>query len=107
MRVAHDDNTLKTGLVAAQQEVEKAFKECGAYLEKYIERPRHVEVQLLGDKHGNVIDLWERDFTLQRRHQKLVEESRAPHLHFSVREEICEAAVRRGDNCAVLLDDDI
>ncbi|MEX0978204.1 MAG: biotin carboxylase N-terminal domain-containing protein, partial [Pirellulales bacterium] len=86
MRVAHDEISLKTGLVAARQEAEKAFKDGGVYLEKYIERPRHVEVQLLGDKHGNVVHLWERDCSLQRRHQKLVEESPAPHLPCSVRE---------------------
>lgn len=94
MRVAHDEKGLKSGLVAAQQEAEKAFKDGGVYLEKYIERPRHVEVQLLGDKHGNVVHLWERDCSLQRRHQKLVEESPAPNLPDSVREEICQSAVR-------------
>ncbi|MBM4069689.1 MAG: acetyl-CoA carboxylase biotin carboxylase subunit [Planctomycetes bacterium] len=94
MRVAHDEESLKTGLVAAQQEAEKAFKDGGVYLEKYIERPRHVEVQLLGDKHGNVVHLWERDCSLQRRHQKLVEESPAPNLPDSVREDICLSAVR-------------
>jgi acetyl-CoA carboxylase biotin carboxylase subunit len=94
MRVAHDEGSLKSGLSAARQEAEKAFKDGGVYLEKYIERPRHVEVQLLGDKHGNVVHLWERDCSLQRRHQKLVEESPAPHLPDSVREQICQAAVR-------------
>ncbi len=94
MRLAHDEASLKTGIVAAKQEAESAFKDGGVYLEKYIERPRHVEVQLLGDKHGNVVHLWERDCSLQRRHQKLVEESPAPHLPDSVREEICHAAVR-------------
>src|SRR5262245_13016465 len=94
MRVAMNDVALQSGLKAAAAEAEKAFKNAGVYLEKYVERPRHVEVQILADTHGNVVHLWERDCTLQRRHQKLVEESPAPTLPGSVREEICKAAVR-------------
>ena len=94
MRVARNDISLQTGLKAAQQEAEKAFKDGSVYLEKYIEQPRHVEVQLLGDRHGNVVHLWERDCSLQRRHQKLVEESPAPNLPDEVRAAICAAAVR-------------
>jgi acetyl-CoA carboxylase biotin carboxylase subunit len=94
MRVAHNDISLQSGLTAARQEAEKAFKDGSVYLEKYIERPRHVEVQILGDRHGNVVHLWERDCSLQRRHQKLVEESPAPGLPRETREEICAAAVR-------------
>src|SRR5579862_2087818 len=94
MRVARNDISLQAGLKAARQEAEKAFKDGSVYIEKYIEQPRHVEVQILGDRHGNVVHLWERDCSLQRRHQKLVEESPAPNLPQSVREEICAAAVR-------------
>jgi len=94
MRVARNDISLKAGLKAAAQEAEKAFSNAGVYIEKYIERPRHVEVQVLADNHGNVFHLWERDCSLQRRHQKLVEESPAPNLPLSVRQEICKAAVR-------------
>ena len=94
MRVAMKDVALKAGLKAAAAEAEKAFKNAGVYLEKYIDRPRHVEVQILADNHGNVFHLWERDCSLQRRHQKLVEESPGPTLTQSVREEICKAAVR-------------
>jgi acetyl-CoA carboxylase biotin carboxylase subunit len=94
MRVAMNDVSLKAGLKAAAVEAEKAFKNAGVYLERYIDRPRHVEVQIIADNQGNAVHLWERDCTLQRRHQKLVEESPAPTLPRAVREEMCKAAVR-------------
>src|SRR5207253_3564610 len=94
MRVAYNDINLQAGLKAARQEAEKAFKDGSVYLEKYIEQPRHVEVQILADRHGNVVHLWERECSLQRRHQKLVEESPAPNLPPELRGEICAAAVR-------------
>ncbi|HMC90592.1 MAG TPA: acetyl-CoA carboxylase biotin carboxylase subunit [Gemmataceae bacterium] len=94
MRVAHNNISLQSGLNAARQEAEKAFKDGSVYLEKYIEQPRHVEVQILADGHGNIVHLWERDCSLQRRHQKLVEESPAPNLPDSLRRDICQAALR-------------
>lgn len=94
MRVARNDINLKSGLKAAALEAEKSFSNAGVYIEKYIENPRHVEVQLLADTHGKVLHLWERDCSLQRRHQKLVEESPAPNLPRAVREDMCKAAVR-------------
>ncbi len=94
MRVARNDISLRTGLQQARQEAEAAFKDGSVFIEKYVEQPRHVEVQILGDARGDVVHLWERDCSLQRRHQKLVEESPAPHLPQKVREEICAAAVR-------------
>lgn len=94
MRVARNDISLKAGVKQAAQEAEKAFKNAGVYLEKYIERPRHVEVQILADQHGNAVHLWERDCSLQRKHQKLVEESPAPNLPLAVRQDICKSAVR-------------
>jgi len=94
MRVARNDISLKTGLKQAAVEAEKAFNNAGVYLEKYIENPRHVEVQIIADLHGEVVHLWERDCSTQRRHQKLIEESPAPNLPQSVREDICKAAVR-------------
>jgi acetyl-CoA carboxylase biotin carboxylase subunit len=94
MRVARNDISLQAGLKAARQEAEKAFKDGSVYLEKYIEQPRHVEIQVLADRHGNAVHLFERDCSLQRRHQKLVEESPAPNLPAAVREEMCAAAVR-------------
>jgi acetyl-CoA carboxylase biotin carboxylase subunit len=94
MRIAHNDLSLRSGLQQARQEAENAFKDGSVYLEKYLEQPRHIEVQVLADRHGNVVHLWERDCSLQRRHQKLVEESPAPNLPETVRQEICAAAVR-------------
>jgi acetyl-CoA carboxylase biotin carboxylase subunit len=94
MRVAHNNVSLQSGFNAAQQEAEKAFKDGSVYLEKYVEQPRHVEVQVLADGHGNAVHLHERDCSLQRRHQKLVEESPAPNLPAEVRQQICDAAVR-------------
>src|SRR5271154_261897 len=94
MRVARNDISLLGGLKAAKQEAENAFKDGSVYIEKYIEQPRHVEVQILADRHGNAVHLWERDCSLQRRHQKLVEESPAPNLPLAVRDDICAAAVR-------------
>jgi acetyl-CoA carboxylase biotin carboxylase subunit len=94
MRVCRDDASLVAGYHAARQEAEAAFKDSSVFLEKYLDRPRHVEVQLIGDQHGNVIHLFERDCSLQRRHQKLVEESPSPNLPDNVRQEMCKAAVR-------------
>ena len=94
MRVAHNDVSLRAGLKAARAEAENAFKNSTVYIEKYIEMGRHVEVQVLADAHGNAVHLWERDCSMQRRHQKLVEESPSPALLPEVREELCTSAVR-------------
>ena len=94
MRMAHNDVSLQAGLRAAQAEAEAAFKDSTVYIEKYVEFGRHVEVQVLADTHGNAVHLWERDCTMQRRHQKLVEESPSPVLKPEVRKALCDAAVR-------------
>ncbi|MCA9174885.1 MAG: acetyl-CoA carboxylase biotin carboxylase subunit [Planctomycetales bacterium] len=94
MRVASNDLALKNAFSQARNEAEAAFGNPSVYLEKYIERPRHIEVQILADHHGNVVHLWERDCSTQRRHQKLIEESPAPNLPDKVRSSICDAAVR-------------
>ncbi|MEA2709006.1 MAG: acetyl-CoA carboxylase, biotin carboxylase subunit, partial [Phycisphaerales bacterium] len=94
MRVAHNDVSLRAGFKQARAEAENAFKDSTVYIEKYVEFGRHVEVQILADHHGNAVHLWERDCSMQRRHQKLVEESPSPVLRPDVRKELCESAVR-------------
>ena len=94
MRVAANELTLKTAIQQAKTEAQAAFGNAGVYLEKYIEKPRHVEVQMIADHHGNVCHLFERECSTQRRHQKLIEESPAPRLPQERRMEMCNAAVR-------------
>ncbi len=94
MRIARNDITLISGLSAARQEAEAAFKDGSILLEKYLDQPRHIEVQILGDRHGNIVHLYERDCSLQRRHQKLVEEAPSSSLPEKVRDAICDSAVR-------------
>ena len=98
MRVAANDLALKSAFQQATTEAEAAFGNAGVYLEKFVEHPRHVEVQVIADHHGNVVHLWERDCTTQRRHQKLIEESPGPNLPKNVRKSICDAAVRMIQN---------
>ena len=94
MRVARSDDELAEAMKQAVAEAKLAFGNGDVYLEKYVENPRHVEVQVLADHHGNVVHLWERDCSVQRRHQKLIEESPAPNLPPDVRRRMCESAVR-------------
>src|SRR5262249_9211394 len=80
MRIARNDISLISGLKAARQEAEAALKDGSVYLEKYLEIARHIEVQVMADQRGNAVHLWERECSMQRKHQKLVEESPAPNL---------------------------
>ena len=94
IRFAHNEATLRSLFKQAQTEAEIAFKDGRLYMEKCIESFRHIEVQVLGDTRGNVVHLYERDCSVQRRSQKLMEESPAPSLDKDLREEMCAAAVR-------------
>ena len=94
MRVAPNDQALAGAWQQASAEAQAAFGNPGIYIERYIERPRHVEIQILGDRHGTMLHLWERDCSTQRRHQKLIEESPSPRLPEATRAAMCAAAVR-------------
>lgn len=94
MRVVHNDMSFRSAFSAARQEAEAAFGDGNVYLEKFILEPRHVEVQVMADSFGNALHFYERDCTIQRRHQKMVEESPCPVLDEKTREKLCSAAIR-------------
>ncbi|MFH0764241.1 MAG: acetyl-CoA carboxylase biotin carboxylase subunit [Candidatus Omnitrophota bacterium] len=94
MRICHNDVRLISALLTAEREAEAAFGNPNVYMEKYIERPRHIEIQILGDKHGHIIHLGERDCTIQRRHQKLIEEAPSTGLDSKARKKMGEAAIK-------------
>jgi propionyl-CoA carboxylase alpha chain len=93
MRIAHDDGELREGFSGAQHEAKSSFGDDRIFLEKYIEQPRHIEIQVLGDQHGNVVYLGERECSIQRRHQKVVEEAPSPFLDAKTRGAMGEEAV--------------
>ena len=93
MRIARNEPSLITGFHAASSEAKAAFGDGTVYLERYVENPRHIEVQILADNYGKVLHLGERDCSIQRRHQKLIEESPSPALTPELRERICASAV--------------
>jgi acetyl-CoA carboxylase biotin carboxylase subunit len=94
MRVAADADELRRAFSTAQAEAEAAFGNPGVYVESFLIDPRHVEVQILGDKHGNIVHLGERDCSTQRRHQKLIEEAPSPAVSAALRAKLGEVAVR-------------
>lgn len=94
MRVAHNDISLVNAHALAQREAKIAFNDPSIYMEKYIEPSRHIEVQIVADKYGNVVHLGERDCTIQRRHQKLVEQAPSPNISDQLREDICKSAIK-------------
>jgi acetyl-CoA carboxylase biotin carboxylase subunit len=94
MRVCHNDVRLVSAFMTAQSEAEAAFGNPAVYIEKYIDHPRHVEFQILADEKGNIVHLGERDCTIQRRHQKLIEESPSPSISAKMRKKMGEAAVK-------------
>ncbi len=94
MRVCHNEASLRTNLRNCAQEARAAFGDGSVFLEKFLEKARHVEVQVIGDKHGHAVHLFERDCSMQRRHQKLIEESPAPGVDRRKINTVCEAAAR-------------
>ena len=96
MRVVHGEDELAVALESAQRESKTAFGSASVFVEKFIKRARHIEVQLLGDMHGNLVHLFERDCSVQRRHQKVVEMAPAPNLAPEMRDAICAAAMAIG-----------
>ena len=94
MRVVHNDISLRAAFNAARAEAEAAFGEGAVYLEKFIVEPRHVEVQIMADQEGNAVHFFERDCSIQRRHQKMIEESPCPILEDRDRQRLAEAAIR-------------
>lgn len=100
MRIAHNDVSLAKEYHVARSEAEKAFGNGAVYIEKYIERPRHIEFQILADAHGNTVHLGERDCSIQRRHQKLIEESPSPFLNADLRKKMGKAAIKAAQAAA-------
>ncbi|MCK4999570.1 MAG: ATP-grasp domain-containing protein, partial [Anaerohalosphaera sp.] len=94
MRVVHSDISMRSAFASAQAESEAAFNNGTLFMEKYVLDPRHVEVQVMSDKAGNVLHFYERDCSIQRRHQKLIEEAPCPILDDKMREELCKAAIK-------------
>lgn len=94
MRICHNDLTLVSSLMTAQAEAEANFGNSSVYIEKYIEKPRHIEIQILADKYGRILHLGERDCSIQRRHQKLLEESPSTAVDQKLRKRLGEAALK-------------
>ena len=94
MRIVNNKDELKDAVAAAKREAKAGFDDERVFIEKYIKKSRHIEIQILGDQHGNVIHLGERECSIQRRHQKIIEESPSPKLDDELREQIGNAAVK-------------
>src|SRR3989338_3326411 len=94
MRVCHNDVRLVSALMTAQHEAEAAFGNPAVYIEKYLEKPKHIEFQILADTHGHMVHLYERDCTIQRRHQKLLEESPSPAVDWKLRKKMGDMALK-------------
>jgi len=97
MRVVNEPQDMAAAVAQAQRESQAAFGSSDVFLEKYIQRPRHIEVQLMGDKHGNLVHLYERDCSVQRRYQKVVEIAPAVSLDPALRAQICQSALAIGN----------
>jgi len=94
MRVVQTQSELKKSIEAASREAKSAFGDERIYIEKYLENPHHIEIQILADSHGNVVHLYERECSIQRRHQKVIEESPSPFITPALRKKMCQIAMR-------------
>jgi len=99
MRIVRAQSELKNNFLAAQNEAKTAFGDESVYMERFIENPSHIEIQILADKHGNVIHLGERDCSIQRKHQKLIEETPSPKINSSMRDQLGQAAIKAAKSC--------
>ena len=96
MRIVRKQKELKDAITSAEREAEGGFGDKRVFLERYIAKSRHIEIQILGDSHGNIIHLGERECSIQRRHQKVVEESPSPIIDYDLRNKMGEAAIKNG-----------
>ena len=94
MRIVHSEKDLKKSLEAAAREAKSAFGDDTIYIEKYLESPHHIEIQIIADKQGNVIHLFERECSIQRRHQKVIEETPSPYIDQKLRDKMCKIAIQ-------------
>lgn len=98
MRIVHEEGELEDAFHRAKSEAEKSFGNSEVYIERYIDNPKHIEVQIIGDEYGNIVHLYERDCSVQRRHQKVVEVAPSVGLSKELRERICDAALQLMNN---------
>ena len=103
MRIVWEEEDFENQWNMARNEAKASFGNDGIYIEKFIEEPRHIEIQIIGDQHGNVVHLSERDCSIQRRHQKLVEECPSPFMTDKLRKEMGDAAIKAGKSINCLL----
>ncbi|MFT6809392.1 MAG: acetyl-CoA carboxylase biotin carboxylase subunit [Saprospiraceae bacterium] len=96
MRIVREESEFESGWTMARNEAKASFGNDSVYIEKFVEAPRHIEIQIIGDQHGNVVHLSERDCSIQRRHQKLVEEAPSPFMTKALRKEMGDAAIKAG-----------
>lgn len=94
MRIVHSENDLEKGFEAAKREALSSFGDETVYIEKYLEEPHHIEIQIIGDKKGKILHLFERECSIQRRHQKVIEESPSPFITLRLRKKMCAVAVK-------------
>ena len=98
MRIVREEGELEDAFHRAKSEAEKSFGNSEVYIERYIDNPKHIEVQIIGDEYGNIVHLYERDCSVQRRHQKVVEVAPSVGLSKELRERICDAALQLMNN---------